>query len=140
MMQASGGPIYEPTEWMSRQYDPEQMSEQYKDLNDYAYIDANPHPLASSSALQHNPSSCRHVILPCHDNTGHVVCEISRPSRTPTPYSTLDQNADSLESGLQMAGDAKMMGKFCVQKCEKIGPERLQESGEAMSRLDSRRL
>lgn len=79
--------------------DLERDSDQYRDLNDYAYIDANQqiHGLQPSS-------SCRRHGGDFGENSGggggeggrfeSSRREILLPSRTPTPYSTLERNTD----------------------------------------------
>lgn len=91
-----------------RSNDLDRDSDQYRDLNDYAYIDSN----QQIQGLHH----CRHGVPPSSftPDAGHIICEISKretahPSRGQTPYSTLERNTDS---GAAPAGDWKAEGSI----------------------------
>jgi len=121
----AGGAMYDidgaGSDCIVRSNDLDHDSDQYRDLNDYAYIDSN----QQIQGLHH----CRHGAPSSFSPPdGHVVCEISKretshPSRGQTPYSTLERNA---ESGISSASDWRAEGSIpkVDKKIEKtVNPE-----------------
>lgn len=124
----AGGAMYDidggGSDCIVRSNDLDRDSDQYRDLNDYAYIDSN----QQIQGLHH----CRGHGAPSSFSPDgqHLVCEISKretshPSRGQTPYSTLERNTDTGAS--PAAGEWKAEGsipKAADKKMEKsVKPE-----------------